>query len=228
MPSGARIAARNPYSVVRNPQPTDDRKSFMTRNTGRLFSRCGAVAAIAFAASMSACWAADAALQQAPSALRISDAVAKPSLKGVPNGEGLFVIQNTGSTDDQLVGISTPAAAEAQLHSMKNENGVMKMREAGPLSLPAGKSVDLHAAGMHLMLSGLKQPLVVGESFPITLSFKQSPPMTATMTVTAPGAASPAMHGMRGMKGMGHDTPSKAMPSMMRSDSAMPEAGSGK
>ena len=136
--------------------------------------------------------------------LQIAHAQALPSLRGVPNGKGLLDITNTGTVDDRLVGIASPIAAEVQLHTMKNEGGVMRMREAGPLALPAGRSVDLDKAGLHLMLMGLKRPLVAGESFPVTLTFEHAGPQTVTMRVVPrTDTPLPAAH-MPGMQPAAH------------------------
>jgi copper(I)-binding protein len=43
------------------------------------------------------------------------------------------------------------------------EGDMMKMRQVDAIELPAGKAVDLGEAGYHLMLIGLKKPLVAGK-----------------------------------------------------------------
>jgi hypothetical protein len=71
-----------------------------------------------------------------------------------------------------LVGVASPAAGSAELHSMTTEGGMMRMREVQSIELPAGKPVNLKESGYHLMLNGLKAPLKEGESVPLTLSIK--------------------------------------------------------
>jgi periplasmic copper chaperone A len=71
-----------------------------------------------------------------------------------------------------LVGVSSPAAGSAELHSMTDEDGMMRMREVKSIELPAGKRVDLGASGYHLMLNELKAPLKEGDSVPLVLSIK--------------------------------------------------------
>lgn len=171
----------------------------------RRFARRGALLALLLASSVGPGRAAEAGAHDAGAALHVSEAIAAPSLKGVPNGKGSFAIRNDGAVDDELVGMSSPIASEVQLHSMKNEGGVMKMREAGALPLPAGKNIDLHAADMHLMFMGLKKPLAAGDTFPLTLRFAKAPPQTLTMRVAAPAPMSsmPAMHGTGAAAGKG-------------------------
>jgi copper(I)-binding protein len=71
-----------------------------------------------------------------------------------------------------LIGIASPVAASAELHSMTSEGGMMKMREVKSIELPAGKRVNLKESGYHLMLNGLKATLKESETVPLTLSFK--------------------------------------------------------
>lgn len=71
-----------------------------------------------------------------------------------------------------LVGVSSPVAVSAELHSMTSEGGMMRMREVQAIELPAGKRVNLGESGYHLMLNGLKVPLKEGEAVPLMLSIK--------------------------------------------------------
>jgi periplasmic copper chaperone A len=112
---------------------------------------------------------------------------------------------------DKLVSVSTPAAREADLHTMSVESGVMKMRALpGGIDLPAGQKVTLKPGGMHIMLSALTGPLKEGESVPLTLNFSKSGTQQISVPVEKIGAMGPAGApgggdggGMGGMK-MGH------------------------
>ena len=71
-----------------------------------------------------------------------------------------------------LVGVSSPVAKSAELHSMMNMDGMMEMREVEAVNLPAGKPVNLGASGYHVMLNQLKAPLKEGDSVPLILSIR--------------------------------------------------------
>ncbi len=73
----------------------------------------------------------------------------------------------------RLVGVSTPAAATAEVHEMKMEGNVMRMRALDALPLPKMEDVELKPGGYHVMLLGLKAPLNVGDKVPVTLKFEQ-------------------------------------------------------
>jgi copper(I)-binding protein len=107
---------------------------------------------------------------------------------------GVFLTLKPGAAPDKLTGASTPVAEMAELHRTVAENGVMKMLPVETMPVEPGKPVELKPGGLHIMLMGLKQPLKQGETFPITLRFEKSPPVTATVMIGAPGASGPDMH----------------------------------
>jgi copper(I)-binding protein len=78
----------------------------------------------------------------------------------------------TSRLDANLIAASSKVAQSAELHSMVHDNGVMKMRQVDKLELPAGKTVDFGEAGYHLMLMGLKHPIVEGTRIEILLTVR--------------------------------------------------------
>ena len=72
--------------------------------------------------------------------------------------------------DAALVGVSSPVAAQAEVHQMGiDSGGVMHMQPLARLALPAGKPVRLAPGGYHIMLEQLRQPLHAGEKVPLEL-----------------------------------------------------------
>jgi copper(I)-binding protein len=121
---------------------------------------------------------------------------------GAKTGAVYMTLDNKSGTADRLTGVSSDVADKLQIHEMKVENGVMKMREvAGGLSIPAGGSVALKPGSYHVMLIGLKKPLTVGEKFPLTLTFEKAGNISVTVPVQAMGATQDK-GGMGGMGGM--------------------------
>jgi len=100
----------------------------------------------------------------------------------------------TSRTDDRLLGASSPAAGQAEMHEMTMKGDVMRMRElTGGLKLPAGKAVALTPGGFHIMLVNLRQPLVAGQVIPVRLRFEHAAPIDLDVPVAAVGAQRPAM-----------------------------------
>ena len=60
----------------------------------------------------------------------------------------------------------------------------MSMQEMDALELPAGTLVQLAPGGYHIMMIDLAKPLVVGETFDLTLDFDQAPDLTVTVEVS--------------------------------------------
>ena len=74
----------------------------------------------------------------------------------------------------RLTGVKSAAAETAEVHQMKMENGMMRMRAVPSLELPARKSVKLKPGGYHIMLFDLKQSLVTGQKLKLELTFEDA------------------------------------------------------
>ncbi len=148
---------------------------------------------------MLALGAGHAAAQTAPKPT-VEHAWARATVAMVKTGAAYFTITGHGAPD-KLVSASTPVAEKAELHETIHDGNVMKMRPMDGLAVPATGAVVLDPGGYHLMLVGLKQPLVAGQHFPLSLTFQNSGAMGVDVVVEAAGAARPmAMdHAMPGM-----------------------------
>lgn len=113
-------------------------------------------------------------------------------------GGGFLSITNKGKMADRLVSATSPVATELQLHTMSMDGGVMRMRQMKDgIAIPAGKTVELKPGGLHVMFIGLKRPLAVGDSFPVTLRFARQGQVQVRFKVQPVGATGPveARHG---------------------------------
>lgn len=136
--------------------------------------------------------------QTAP--VKVDKAWARATVQG-QKGTGAFM-SITASEGTKLVGLSTPVAGVAEVHEMKMEGDVMKMRAVpGGLDLPAGNTVELKPGGYHVMLMDLKATLPKDSTIPLTLTFKNAKgeqsqvELKVPVATTAPGtAAAPATH----------------------------------
>jgi copper(I)-binding protein len=125
---------------------------------------------------------------EAMASVTVADATCRPTLNG-RDITGCYVTL-IASRNDRLVSVAAPLARLAQVHEMKVEDGMMKMAELKDgLALPAGEAVSLKPGGNHLMLMGLKQPLVAGEQVSITLNFEHAEPLGIRAVVAQPPIA---------------------------------------
>jgi len=132
--------------------------------------------------------AAQAFAQSAPPAIQAVDVWARATPLGAKTGAAYMTLINKGPADDRLIGVATPIAGEAQIHSMSLDNGVMMMRPVPVLDLKAGGTQTLKPGGYHVMLMDLKAPLVEGQSFPLTLVFAKAGKVGATAKIVGIGA----------------------------------------
>lgn len=105
----------------------------------------------------------------------------------VPNqkSSGAFM-KLTAKEGTRLVGADSPVAGITEVHEMKMEGDVMKMRAVSALELPAGQTVELKPGGYHVMLMDLKTALKKDSTIPLTLLFKDAKGVESKVEVQLP------------------------------------------
>ena len=116
--------------------------------------------------------------------VKIDNAWARATVQG-QKATGAFM-KITAPQATRLVGVSSPVAGVAEVHEMKMDGGVMKMRAMPALELPANQMVELKPGGYHLMLMDLKAPLAKDSSVALTLTFKDAKGVETRQQVTVP------------------------------------------
>ncbi|HEX2011166.1 MAG TPA: copper chaperone PCu(A)C, partial [Roseateles sp.] len=97
---------------------------------------------------------------------------------------GAFM-QISASQAGRLVEVRSPAAGLAEIHEMKMEGTVMKMRAMPALELSAGQAVEFKPGGYHIMLMDLKSALKPGDEVPLTLVFEAKDGKRETLELKA-------------------------------------------
>lgn len=142
---------------------------------------------------------------QAHHSVKADEVWARATVPGQRAG-GVFM-KLTPHDATRLVGGSSPAAASVEIHEMKLEGDVMRMRAIEGLDLPADRTVELSPGGYHLMLQGLKQPLKEGSLIPLKLKFRNAKGEELLLEVQVPvrgATARGAGHGGSGHGSRGH------------------------
>lgn len=129
--------------------------------------------------------------EAAEATVHVSNARAYATAQSAANGAVFATLQNPQDQADMLLGVQTDVADSAELHQtyMDPQTSTMLMRKTSGIDIAAGQTLELEPSGFHIMLVGLRQPLVEGESFNITLTFREAGDVIVPVTVTAPGAA---------------------------------------
>lgn len=124
-------------------------------------------------------------------AVSVHDAWARASLGQTGTSAAYMTLEVSGNEADRLVDVATPIAASAELHTHLMEGGVARMRPVAAIEIVPGEPTVLEPGGLHVMLMGLGEKLVEGETLPLTLTFEHA----GTVDLEVP---------IRGMAGMSH------------------------
>ena len=127
-----------------------------------------------------------------PGTMRIDRAWARATPGSATVGAAYFRIGSP--IDDRLIGLSSPIAGKAELHTHIEENGLMRMHAVeGGLAVMAGQELELKPGGLlHVMLIDLHQKLRAGDRFPLVLTFEKAGPRDVMVKVEPLGAMGPS------------------------------------
>ncbi len=95
----------------------------------------------------------------------------------VPAGQGVGavygVIKNPTHIDAVMIGATSPLADRIELHTHGvDDAGIMRMRRVPEIIINAADTMILKPGSLHIMLFDLAKDIEVGQSYPMTLIFK--------------------------------------------------------
>lgn len=103
------------------------------------------------------------------------------------NSAAYLVLRNATGEADALVAVAAAVSDTAEIHTVTMTDGVMRMRAVDSVPLPAGGEAVLEPGGYHVMLIGLRGPLVEGDTVALRLSLRSG----RTLDVAAPVLRAP-------------------------------------
>jgi copper(I)-binding protein len=116
--------------------------------------------------------------------IHVLDTYARAASPMAKTGAAFMMIENIGDADDRLIGATSPAAQMVQLHTHREEGGVMKMVHVEDgFEVPAGETLMLQRGGTHVMFMGLTESFEQGKVIPLTLIFEKSGEITVDVPV---------------------------------------------
>lgn len=119
--------------------------------------------------------------------LSVTKAYAFATVPVQKNGAVFLNAQNKGPENISITGAKTERAEKAELHTMSMDDNVMQMRQIEKFEIKRGEVLNLTPMGDHIMLMGLKNPLKVGENFPLILSTENGD-ITVDVQIVSPGS----------------------------------------
>lgn len=133
----------------------------------------------------------------ADSTLKVVNAWARPTVaEQMATGAYMKI---TSSKEGKIVGVTSTVAEVSEIHEMKMEGDVMRMRAVENIPVKAGSTVELAPGGYHVMLMGLNEAVSEGKPFEVKLQFEGADGSKAEIPVTViPGKDSAGAAGMKG------------------------------
>ncbi len=121
--------------------------------------------------------------------LEVEQAWSRASMGNDRPGVAYMVVRNTGSETRTLIGAKTDIAMMPQIHrTTTGASGVSQMAPAGDIEIQPGAEIALAPGGLHIMLMKLTQPLIEGESYGLTLLFKNGHDFEVSVPILSPTA----------------------------------------
>jgi len=129
---------------------------------------------VVFAFSMGAC--------NTSGDIEVHQSWARPTMQG-QNAAVYFTIHNHSTSDDELVGASSPVADVIEIHESKMTNDIMQMNRVETISLGADEEIIFQPGGYHIMLINIKEEFVLGEHIGLVLHFKNHEDMVVEVHI---------------------------------------------
>lgn len=130
--------------------------------------------------------------------LEVSTPWSRAIPRNAPVAAGFVTIRNMGAIDDRLVAVRSDAADRVEIHEIRHENGMTRMRPLREgLPIPAGETVTLQPGGYHLMFITPRDGFVTRRAVAATLVFEEAGNLDVTFDVrpmTAPRASGGETH----------------------------------
>jgi len=138
--------------------------------------------------------------------LRIQQPWSRPTVAAVPVGVVYVALKNDGDKMERLLSATSDVAERVELHTSVMDGEMMRMRPITSVDIAPKTTAQLKPGGMHIMLMGLKAPLVQGQTFTLNLVFEQAGAVSVPVLVRDPveGAAEHGGHGGHGKQHSSH------------------------
>lgn len=124
--------------------------------------------------------------------LAVEQPWARATAPSAANGAVFAVLSNPGSSELRITAASSTVAQQVELHGHRPTERGVEMYRLDAMVVPAGGQTELKPGGMHIMLMGLKAPLVEGTTIELQLTVEgESAPINVAVPVLGIAAMGP-------------------------------------
>ncbi|MEH6811652.1 MAG: copper chaperone PCu(A)C [Motiliproteus sp.] len=103
--------------------------------------------------------------------VQVSNAYIRATPPGAPTSAAFMTLKNSNTNEIKLISVQSEIARSTELHTVKQENDTMKMRQVESITIPAAGQVELKPGGNHIMLIGLNGAIKEGQEVMLMLNF---------------------------------------------------------
>lgn len=122
--------------------------------------------------------------------MKLSQAWTRATPAGATTADIYLTLQNRMGTPDTLTTINSYVAESATIITTQNVNGIVQPQSVSALKIDTDKEIVMSPGRMYIQLQKLKQPLKVGDTFPLTITFEKGGDVLEDVIVEAPDALS--------------------------------------
>lgn len=121
--------------------------------------------------------------EQSVEGVNAENAYAYPTSKVQTNGAVFMTLKNSTDQEIKVISATGDIAERIELHTHIMDGDIMMMREVDGYDIPANDEITLEPTGHHIMLMGLREQLVAGQSFPLNLKTNSGTDIAVTVTI---------------------------------------------
>lgn len=122
-----------------------------------------------------------------PESVIVKNAFMYPPVPGSQVGAIYMVLENQTSSPIVVNYIHTTIAGRVEVHQHIHEDGMMKMRQAKHLKIPAKQKQLFEPGGYHLMVFDFYEPITAGSRFTLVIEFEGGQRVEAPVDVRPQG-----------------------------------------
>ena len=121
--------------------------------------------------------------QTTASVIQIEDPWARAVPPNASNSAVFLDLRNESEQLRKLVEVHSEVAERVELHTTKDEDGMLRKERLQEVPIPALETQSFHPGGIHIMLIGLRGPLEVGRVIELELVYADQSKETISVPV---------------------------------------------
>ncbi|WJF92025.1 copper chaperone PCu(A)C [Paraburkholderia bonniea] len=116
------------------------------------------------------------------------------AMPGTTPSAAYFELHNDSAATRTLTGVKTAAFGMVMMHQTQTNGSTSTMVHVASVPVPANGAVSFAPKGYHVMLERPAEPLKVGSTLPLTMTFDDNSSVSVSCAVKSPATMGQAAH----------------------------------